>query len=525
MKRRKRKYKLRMNRADLGSMPEALNQPRALSPQMFGGIQGALPWANGMLYWPTLDDASEMDDYDRAAVMRAARYLYKNSGVIRKAVRDIWLLQGCLMPIPTTQDRDWNRKARAAFLARVASPAAFDVTGKLSWKTMQAWAERKTSIDGDCLCVLARGLDGGGMVAWYSAPKIITPPGLGKEDGWNQGVKTNAQGRPVAYGLETAPGRCIVIPAGCAILYQRDPDPAVPRGESDLIHAIRHGVDIAEIHGFTKASVKLSAAVGFVETKTEADKAPGMAAAIGGKKKPGCDEKPENPAQSFEVVTGGGARVVSLAPGRDLKAIYDQRPSPNVAAFIRDLLAEIAYGVGLDAEVLYDINTLGSAAARLILSKLRRWIDERKDAREVYMNRIYRHVLALEMEAGRLPRCKDPAWENVAWVGQRDLTIDLGREGGLAINLIREGLADADRWTLATEGMTAESILDRRADLLRRAHEIAESSGIPITELLPGAIGSTHAAHDVHPGPPPEDDEPENAGNGEKSKRDGGKNI
>ena len=390
---------------------------------------------------------------------------------------------------------------------------------------MQAWAERKTSIDGDCLCVLARGLDGGGMVAWYSAPKIITPPGLGKEDGWNQGVKTNAQGRPVAYGLETAPGRCIVIPAGCAILYQRDPDPAVPRGESDLIHAIRHGVDIAEIHGFTKASVKLSAAVGFVETKTEADKAPGMAAAIGGKKKPGCDEKPENPAQSFEVVTGGGARVVSLAPGRDLKAIYDQRPSPNVAAFIRDLLAEIAYGVGLDAEVLYDINTLGSAAARLILSKLRRWIDERKDAREVYMNRIYRHVLALEMEAGRLPRCKDPAWENVAWVGQRDLTIDLGREGGLAINLIREGLADADRWTLATEGMTAESILDRRADLLRRAHEIAESSGIPITELLPGAIGSTHAAHDVHPGPPPEDDEPENAGNGGKSKRDGGENI
>lgn len=46
-------------------MPEALNQPRALPPQMFGGIQGALPWANGMLYWPTLDDAAEMDDYDR----------------------------------------------------------------------------------------------------------------------------------------------------------------------------------------------------------------------------------------------------------------------------------------------------------------------------------------------------------------------------------------------------------------------------------------------------------------------------
>lgn len=522
MKRRKRKYKLPVRREEAGSMAAALNQPRALLPQMYGGIQGALPWANGMLYWPTLDDAHEVDDYDRAAVMRAARYLYKNSGVIRKAVRDIWLLQGSVMPIPMTQDRDWNRHARRVFLARVGSPAAFDVTGKLSWKTMQAWAERKTSIDGDCLCVLARGLDGGAMVAWYSAPKVVTPPGLGEAEGWNQGVKTNAQGRPVAYGLEIAPGQCKIIPAASAILYQRDPDPAVPRGESDLIHAIRHGVDIAEIHGFTKASVKLSAAVGFVETKTDNDKAPGMAAAIGTKNKGACEGKQENPAQSFEIVTGGGARVVSLAPGRDLKAIYDQRPSPNVAAFIRDLLAEIAYGVGLDAEVLYDINTLGSAAARLILAKLRRWIDERKVVREVYMNRIYRHVLALEMEAGRLPRCKDPAWENVEWVGQRDLTIDLGREGGLAINLIREGLADADRWTLATEGMTAESILERRAELLRRAHEISEARGIPITELLPGAIGSTHAAHDVHPGPPPEDDEPENSGAGDETKRDGG---
>ena len=113
----------------------------------------------------------------------------------------------------------------------------------------------------------------------------------------------------------------------------------------------------------------------------------------------------------------------------------------------------------------------------------------------------------------------------MAWVGQRDLTIDLGREGGLAINLIREGLADADRWTLATEGMTAESILERRADLLRRAHEISEVHGIPITELLPGAIGSTHAAHDVNPGPPPEDDEPENAGTEERGKRDGGETI
>lgn len=509
MKRSTRKYYLKRDPDHAGSMPKALHQRGSLNPRMYGGIQGALPWANGMLFLPTLDDASEMNDYDRAAVMRGARYLYKNSGVIRKAVKDIWLLQGCILPIPLTQDSEWNKLARRAFLGRVNNPTSCDVSGKLSWKTMQAWAEKKTSIDGDCLCVLARGQDGGGMVSWYSAPKVVTPPGCVEADGWRQGVKANAQGRPIAYGLEMAPGKCIIIPAASAILYQRDPDPAVLRGESDLIHAIRHGVDIAEIHGFTKASVKLNAAVGFIETKTESDKAPGMSVALGGSgKKKKCAED-DSAGQAFEVVTGGGARVVSLAPGRDLKAVYDQRPSPNVAAFIRDLLAEIAYGVGLDAEVLYNINALGSAAARLVLSKLRRWIEDRKAVREVYMNRIYRHVLALEMEAGRLPRCKDPVWENVEWVGPRDLTIDVGREGSLAINLIREGLADADHWTLATEGMTAESVLERRAHLLGRAHEIAADHGVPITELLPGAIGATHAAHVVTPGPVPEDADPE----------------
>lgn len=482
-------------------------------PQMFGGVQGALPWANGMLYWPTLDDDREVDDFDRLAVMRAARYLYRNSGVIRKAVRDIWILQGALMPIPVTRDREWNELARRAFLGRVNSPIAFDVAGKLNWRTMQAWAERRASIDGDCLCVLARGADGGGMVSWYSAPRVVTPDGCGEGDGWRQGVRVNGQGRAVSYGLSRGDGTVTEIPAGSAILYMRDVDPAVRRGESDLIHAIRHGVDIAEIHGFTKASVKLAAAVGFVETKAESDKAPGMAVALGkrggGR---GCAEQHcegSQGAQGFEVVTGGGARVVSLAPGRDLKAIYDQRPSPNVAAFIRDLLAEIAYGVGLDAEVLYDINSLGSAAARLVLSKLRRWIDERQAGREVYMNRIYRHVLALEMDAGRLRRCEDPEWENVSWVGQRDLTIDVGREGGLAINLIREGLADADRWTQETSGMTAESILERRAELLRRAHEICDVTGVRLEELLPGAVGSVHPVHDVHDVEPPGDDEPE----------------
>ncbi len=407
--RKKRKYKLKHEVA--APLAAVANRDAVRGPVMFGGIQGALPWANGMLFWPTLEERHEVDEFDRMALMKACRYLYRNSGIIRKAVSDIWLLQGALLPCPMTQDAEWNRAARATFLARVNNPELFDVTAQLSWKLLQKWAENRVSIDGDCLIVLSRGRDGGGTVACYSAPKIVTPPDKGEADGWCQGVQTDAHGKPIGYGLERKPGEVQIIPAASAILYRRSPSPAQLRGEPDLIHAVRHGVDIAEIHGFTKASVKLSSAVGFVETKPQDDKTPGIQVSFGAKGRKG-EQQPAAPAPpapdpTFEIVTGGGARVVSLAPGRDIKAVYDQRPSPNVQAFIRDLLAEIAFGMGLDAEVLYDINKLGSAAARLILTKTRRWIDDHKAVREVMLNRVYRHVLACEMESGRLRRCKD----------------------------------------------------------------------------------------------------------------------
>lgn len=514
MKNKNKKYKL-IGYDPAPGMSKALRDiPRtATMPTMYGGIQAALPWSNGVFYWPTLDDATETDAYDRQAVMRGARYLWKNSGVIRKAIKDIWLLQGWLMPIPMTQDREWNKLARTAFLARVNTPQIVDVFGKFSWKTMQEWAEKMTSIDGDCLCVLAKGSDGGGMIAWYSSPKVADPENPTPE--WHQGVKLNEQGRPIAYNLYVNSKKSIQIPAVSAILYQHDADPARQRGESELIHAIRHGIDIAEIHGFTKASVKLSAAVGFVETKSDVDKASGMSGVIGNKKK--TSESSENPGQSFEVVTGGGARVVSLAPGRDLKAIYDQRPSPNVAAFIKDLLAEIAYGVGLDAEVLYNVNALSSAATRFVLARLKRWVENRMAVREEWANRVYRHIIALEMATGRLRQCDDIAWENVEWVGQRDFTIDLGREGSLKINLVREGLADADRFTLETEGMTAESLIERRAYFIARAHEIAAAHGVKMEELMPGSIGSTHQPHVTQSGDPPEDENPETTGETDNS--------
>ena len=48
--------------------------------------------------------------------------------------------------------------------------------------------------------------------------------------------------------------------------------------------------------------------------------------------------------------------------------------------------------------------------------------------------------MACEMKAGRLPRCTDPEWWKVGWIGQPRLTVDRGRDGKLNIEMRRSGM-------------------------------------------------------------------------------------
>lgn len=488
----KKRYRLR---GPAPAMSKGLHQDL----QMYGGIQGALPYRQGVLVWPTLDERNEVSSWDRISLIAGARFLRKNAGVIRKVIADIALFIGHMKPIPRTTDEEWNKLARKAYRDRTGNPGLFDMVGKKGIKGMMQWAEKRRITDGDVFCVFCRMDDGGAGLSWYTSTQIQTPSDAKQGEYWDQGVRLNEQGRVIEYGLKKADGSFVRIPASAGFLYHHETDPHVSRGETELIHAIRHGVDIAETRGYVKASVKLAASVGFVETRANEKDIGGMGAQFGQQKDQPIEEK--NPPQSIEIMEGGGTRVLSLEPGRDLKAIYDQRPSPNVMEFIRDLLAEIANGCGLDAEVVYDIAKLGSGGVRFSLEKLQKWIEERQEYPEKLYHRIYVYTIACEIASGRLRPCKDPNWSNVEWVAGRNMTIDVGRTGSLAINLMRECLADADQWCLGTTGLTADEIIERRAAYLAKAHRVANDYGVTMEELFPGAIGATHQPHEVNKAP------------------------
>jgi hypothetical protein len=82
----------------------------------------------------------------------------------------------------------------------------------------------------------------------------------------------------------------------------------------------------------------------------------------------------------------------------------------------------------------------------------------------------------------------------VRWVPLRDLTIDAGREISGQINAVRECLADADEWTMATAGKTQKQILTERAETLSYAVKLARELEVPLEMLVAGAVGASTAA-------------------------------
>ncbi len=467
--------------------------------EMFGALEAAVPSpSRAPRFWPSLDERHEIDAWDLFATWRQGRALYENHDKVRMVVKTMVDLMGWIMPLPDTADEAWNEEALRLFMKRCERSPQFERSGRLSWSELQEWVERRAMIDGDALVVLSRAADKGAQFALYSAPQVVGGP-----QGGQLGVQVDSGNRVLYYFLQGADGKSVPVPGASAFLYAHEEDPARVRGISELASVINNAADLQDVEAFTKAGIKFSASYSIIETKDKdarrAEQQSAYLARVNGESCPDAGvAQPaavvvpavaDRAAGEFALRTGN--QVVSLAPGRDLKVLHDNRPSNETHTFMADLADSLAYALGLDPAVVFHPEKLGSASARFTLKKMARTILRRLRQREQLCRVMWTHFVACEIDAGRLrvPAAED--WTEVRWIPLRDLTIDAGREVQAVINAEREGLADADQWAKATTGRTAAELLRRRAARLRLAHELAEEFGITVAELLPGALGST----------------------------------
>lgn len=381
----------------------------------------------------------------------------------------------------------------------------FEASGRLNFIQVQDWLEKRAIIDGDALVVFRKGMLKNGSVQLYAAPQIANKDDVTNQLKHHNGVVLGKGGKIEKFFIKNfSDNTSAVIPANNAVLFTHNPDPANPRTPSELLACITTAQDIYEVNSLNKTMLKIQSKFGLIETKDLNDKRPAVADLPNRNKK--CCAAP---VRGEDPLIIDGVKAISLEPGRDLKTLHTQNPSNEVRAFIEQLVHSLAYAVGLDSQILFNPQTLGSASTRFILAKAKDWANKRNEDKKVVCNRIYQWVIANEIESGRLEPCPNTdETYNVQWLNKTAWSIDNGRDAASTISLIENGLMDGDTYALQLCGMTRKQILAKKAEFLADALEISKTYGVPMNALIETKSGAVESV-DWNEDKTSEDVEPE----------------
>jgi capsid protein len=397
------------------------------------------------IYWPTLDTKRELSTYSRTEMLKKSRSLRANTGLPNRICSGLADMIGYLQPISMSGDEKWDDLADARWDEATSEPGVIDAAGAFDIKRMQIELHKAAFGDGDVLPLAIRNNSDGIMLALYDAGQLASP--LDAEKDWFDGVRVNKFRRHVAYGLKDDQGNVKTFSAADALYYSFPQQLGQIRPPTVLRHALNHMVDISEILADVKLTIKVASQMGLYLKNAEQNSGGHMgASAVQGslrnEKHPLAtgEETPDKEIRVNDIYRAEGG-IANLPKGTDVGILHDARPHPNQINLIDHLVRDIAWGVGVAPEILWNIETLRGANNRLVNADLNRWISCRHLRLRAWMKKFRSLWIANEITAGRLPEPPGKAefWK-CTWLPQGSLTADKGREGKLNIELIHNNM-------------------------------------------------------------------------------------
>ncbi|NDE18433.1 phage portal protein, partial [bacterium] len=258
-----------------------------------------------------------------------------------------------------TSDEGWNR-ATEEWLANWS--LACDVRGLLDWNTIQQVATRTMLRDNELFVLLTDNGDGWPMLQLVESHRCETPAYLNGERRVIDGVRVNAQGRPLSYyiNLGDTDKFSEVQSPDVIVLAERDRADEL-RSLSRLVTCLNLIQDREEILTNTMVSVKRSSTIGL------ALEGEGSAGFFG-------PETTTTDGITTDRILGAGA-IWNVPNGRKIREIKDDRPSPNLSEFMDQFLRAVAAGLGLPYEYLWKAD-LSGPSQRFVLAQAQRRFDE-----------------------------------------------------------------------------------------------------------------------------------------------------
>jgi capsid protein len=476
-----------IKKSNRGGIRPGSGRPRKSSPKA-AAFEAAEPSINrGVVYFNTTDPKQEVPAYTRLEILKLARWLYNNVGpatFITEHLAQRSVGTGIVVQ-PQTSNREWNKKVDRLFEDRNCAEAwAFDASAQVNFYTAQSLVIRQVMLDGDFFAQFLKTKDGAARVRFLGGETI---GGIGTSTpAAHDGVLLDQFGAPVSYRVLTnrTKGLFVDVPARDMLHMRHVRRHGQPRGVSWLHSAINNLRDISEIRGYVKGGYKTGSQIAYVLTSNEAVRI-GLGAGL---------KQDHNLNQDLTTADiPNGVLLPRLRPGERLESFKNELPGSTYEPLMRDIMQQIAFGVGLPPEAMFMNLGLAGTEQRAVLEVTQNFLERLQQMLiDQFCRPYYKYWLWHEIQAGRIEYPGDDWWRH-EWLPPKKITVDSGRDARAYSEQLDKGHLSPTRHYNQLGQRAEEEEDDIIATALRRK-EKCEALGLTYEQVFPNAIRNGVAA-------------------------------
>ena len=436
---------------------------------------------------PIRSEEIELSSYDRDRLISTCLEFRRNNPVVASLsrLRKADIVGRGILPQPNTGSDEVDAKILDSWHTFSEAPEA---TGMMDMRELQQQMIDSLLFYGDCGLIVANN-----QVQFIDGSRIGNPSGLNttnEESSLQNGVERNVVGKPIGYYVGSRVSGTLkninLIPARDFIPFMRRIRPNQYRGIPELASVINTLQDCDEYDRVEMMAAKVSASL-----------------AVAVKRENSYEFELQNRLDSTEQDEGGNleefqpGRFHYLEPGEDISVIgANGRPNVNGIQWISYMLRKVGSAVGIPLEfLLMEIGGSSFSASQGVVLQYQQTVESYQTDLIRVMARLYRRWLQQEIASEKIDVADASNPFSVRWQRPAFRWINRAAQVKADMEYFRAGAMSLDDIT-APFGYTAEDVLIRKAQNIKKAQQIAEQAELDWKELInpfPTSLSANYA--------------------------------
>lgn len=442
-------------------------------------------FTHGKSYIPAwVQDARfDANSASRLELLRKARYWERNNAIVNRLadVFEQYTVGLGLNIIPSSSDREWNKKAKAYWLE---SCRFLNLCSRHNFGVDQSLIARSWFIDGEVFIYKTRGQTGFPRIQLIESHRVATPGDIGPDANVYDGVEVDPNGRPIAYHVLTGvqSDGYQRIPADNIIHIFEPSRIGQYRGIPFLYSVLNDIHDLDDLQMLEQKAAKEAAEITNVVKNAAGELSP--------------DKLRQERYQTARPMTNGvdtleqraeyvrrstGARTIALKTGEDISQFRSERPSVAMQGYWDYVAQKICVGCGIPIQLVFPRSMQGTVA-RGDLDVAAQFFKIRSAVLQAAFTEIYLYVMDFGRNKDKTIADAPHDWRLVKVRPPRSPNVDVGRNSNAMLAELKSGATTYER-IFGELGEDWVEQINQRAREIAEVKEIAELYGVDPAEI------------------------------------------